>query len=383
MGGLKKLGRGLGAGLQVFGQGMIDKEKREEEKRRYDEQSAREERRLEIAEQDAASREQMAKMNLAMKKVEYNNKMLVETIMKNDFDPEVTGQAFSQFGPAGGRNYSYNPIRSKEIGGISYDIRVPETDPESGQPRIGEDGKILYKSLAPGSNRLEFSGTDANGNDARGQMASYFSPLMNADFMLAHELQGITAEQTFQQSEELFRKKAKADREFLKTHADTPQGRKMLAELERGEEQNKKTKAETSKLNAEAGAAGLAKAPDSTVTSITGKKKPQTSQDVEKAKAFAHALNSSGEYGKVSPDDAARIMEFEGDNDAQEKVKQAIQAVEQGAWTQDEMLKALKTTNLPKAFLQKITAGYMSTPAPEKRGYFSNLWKAIRGKQSK
>lgn len=356
MGGLKNFGRGLGAGLQVLGQGIINKEVREEDKRRFDEQSAREEKRLKIAEDDAASRQKMAELDLAMKKVEYNNKMLVDQITKNNFDPVVTGRAFSQFGPSGGRIYEYDPVKSREIGpeGVYYDIYVPETD-ANGNPLLTDQGTIKKKRLAPGSNTLEFQNQK--------ELTQYFVPLMNGDYMLAHELSKIKAEETFNQSVELFDKKMKADNEFYEKYKNTPMGEKFRAEQQRAGLENKKLKqeinrseAETAKTQAETEAiknpapAGLKpKDVGGTMQSLTGKEvkrtKGEAQQDLETFRVASKKYNDV-----TSPQQAFWINEIKENPTIRKKFSDRVQQVIEGTTARAEFLAQAAKLGLSREF---------------------------------
>ena len=380
MGGLKNLGRGLAAGMSVFGQGIINKEAREEDKRRFDEQSARAERQLQIQEKAAADAAKMAELNLAMKRVQYNNKMLVNAVRQNDYDPTVTMNALNTYGPTGGRIFKKNEAESSKTGGIVWDVGTYRMTKE-GNPELNEDGTFAWDQLPGDSGRVSFKD--------KAEMAAWVTPQLAPDVMLATDLAGITGEQTRQQANERFKKQATEDAEFLAKYADTPAGQKIIAAQEKEKAELAKIKAETKLAKSKAGLAdaqakevpnaGDAKKAQQagSYTGIDGKEHTQTSQQVEKAKAFAGALNKTGEYGQVDPDDAARIMDFKGDNKSQAKVKKAVQLVDNGTWTKEKFKEELSTSNLPPEFLDKLLADYMAAPAPEKRSVWDQIFSRL------
>lgn len=356
---LTKLGRGLGAGLQSFGKDYTEAELAEEDKRRFDEKSAREERRLKMQEDEAARREKQAALELAMKRTEYNNKMLVEQVTKNNFDPAITGKAFSQFGPAGGRQYEYDPERSREIGpdAVAYNIFVNETDSE-GNPLVDNTGAIKRKRLAPGTNTLDFQN--------REEMVGYFSPLMSADYMLASELKKKTAEDTFKVSQEYFEKQMQADNAFYEKYKGTPAGEKFRAEQERAGLENKKIKQQTMEAAAETkqidavteqiGKPGLATDPKNigaTLRSLTGKEvvrtKGEAQQDLETFRV------ASKKYGDLtSPQQAFWINEVKENPIVRNKFATRVQDVVAGKLDRETFLSEAAKTGLSREFAEEF-----------------------------
>lgn len=381
---LRKLGRGLAAGAQVFGQGIIEKEKREKEEARLAEQSSREERRLKLQEQESAIKQQQAQMNLAMKKVEFNNKMLVDTVVKNKYDPEVTGRAFSQYGPTGGRQYHYDPIRSAELGegAIAYRISVYETG-EDGNPLIGDNGQIKEKPLAPGSNTLEFSGIDEEGRDPKAQMVSYFTPLMAPEIMLAHEIQGITSEDTYQRSKDFFEREARDKKEFLAKHADTPQGREMIAKLEK-----ERATADIEMEKAKRLKAGLAEKPtakihESELKSLTGttvkRSKGEAQQDLTTLRIAAEKYDDV-----TSVQQAYWINEVKDNPQIRKQFMTGIDAVLDERLTEEQFVQKLTAKGLSKEFATEMLNSardsqeeWQQQADDRKPGFFKRMWEKV------
>jgi len=366
MGGLKNLGRGLAAGMTVFGQGIINKEVREEDKRRFDEQSARAERQLQIQEKAAADAAKMAELNLAMKRVQYNNKMLVNAVKQNDYDPTVTMNALNNYGPTGGRIYKKNEGESSNTGETVWDIGTYRMNKE-GNPELNDDGTFAWDLLPGDAGRISFKD--------KAELAQWVTPQLSPDVMLATDLAGITGEQTRQQANERFKQQATDDAEFLSKYADTPAGQKILANQEKEKAELAKTKAETTLAKSKAGLAdaqakaepgkGTAAEKQGHYTGVGGQKIEQTSQQVEKAKAFASALNKTGEFGVVSPDDAARIMDIQNDPKAQSIIDKDMRALSAGSMTDVEFHEKYKSARLPKKFVQSLIDSVPESVDPE------------------
>jgi len=250
--GLQRLGRGLAAGLTTLGAGMHRDEQEAEDKRRFDEQSARAERQLQLQEQQAKQQADMAKLNLDIKKVEYNNKMLSTSLIQNKYGEKTTIDALNRYAINGGRIYKKNEAESSKQGKMVWDVGTHVLD-KDGNPLLNDDGTKKWELLPPGANQEVFANTE--------ELVNFVTPIMNPDFALAMQMQGITAEQTRQQAQDAFRKNALENKEFLEDprYRNTPEGQKMLAEIERtkleakkGEQDLKESAAKTRLMGAQA-----------------------------------------------------------------------------------------------------------------------------------
>ena len=382
MGGMKNLGRGLAAGMTVFGQGIINKEVREEDKRRFDEQSARAERQLQIQEKAAADAAKMAELNLSMKRVQYNNKMLVNAVKQNDYDPTVTMNALNNYGPTGGRIFKKNEAESSKTGGIVWDVGTYRMTKE-GNPELNDDGTFAWDPLPGDSGRVSFKD--------KAELAQWVTPQLAPDVMLATDLAGITGEQTRQQANERFKKQATEDAEFLAKYADTPAGQKILAAQEKEKAELAKTKAETKLATSKAGLANAqakqipkeakqAKGEDQ-LKSLNGelvtRTKGQAQQDLE---VFRKA---GAKYSDVtSPQQAYWINEVKENPDVRKNFEMGVTKVINGDMTEAEFLKKVSSKGLSREFAAEFLAQAQADSeewkkAQDKPGLFKRTWNTI------
>ena len=361
----------LGAALTTLGGELTKSRLEREELRRRKEAEAKEERRLQIQEQDAEQRREMNRIKLSMERVKYNNNLIKEAAVKSNFDPAVMGQAFTKHA-GDGFVYTFNPTKSvaNEDGSYSkivYDIGTLE---KKGAGVSGVGGVPTVKQLGPeGTEKVFESAKDQQGNmiSATGWLTRYTSTMVNPDLAFARMEEDWTGEKRQQQMLDLQKKKAEVE-------AQTPQGKLAM------KEQGLDIKLKEKKLAGDAPTTS-AQAPVSTFTGATGEDIKQTAKDVEKAKQFAAAINKNRDP-KLTPldaDDAARIMHLKNSKKAQKVIKGYATQVANGTMTREEFVEKFADSKLPEDYVQKMAdkIGAMEPEEIKQPGLFARTWNKI------
>ncbi len=288
----KKVIRGLAAGLSELGRGIKEKEAKAEETRRFEEQSAREERRLQIAEQDAANRQEAAELANTMKQVQFKNQQMNAAIQRSQYEAGALGRAITNFGSAG-EVYTHDKIRSAEEAkrtgnpdAVVYKVSMYDKDPVSGKIRTGDDGKFVEIPFPVGQDEVVLESMDERTRWATGHS--------NPEHMLGIAMSGM-------QAEDLHKAAVRRSGELAEAAATTPQG---VAGLDKTRAQTGKLKAETEVLKRGVGAKPPRK---SSYTNLDGKEvdlgteESQTARkEFEKMAKNITSLSSVGEAKRIN-----------------------------------------------------------------------------------
>lgn len=190
--------RALGAALTSVGEGLEKSRLEREELRRRKEAEAKEERRLQIAEQDAAQRREMNRIKLAMENVKYSNEQIKRAVVGSGFDPMVAGKAFTDHANDG-LVYTFNPTKSvpNEDGTYSKIVYDMGTYEKKGAGVSGVGGTPTVKQLGKeGMEKVFETRKDEQGNmvSATGWLTRFTSDMVNPDRALARHEEKLTGE---------------------------------------------------------------------------------------------------------------------------------------------------------------------------------------------
>lgn len=160
MGTLQKLGRGLAAGMQIFGQAMSDKEKAEEKERIRLEQQKREDERFKAQRKDAAIRNEQLRIQNKMNMTKLNAQGLATAASMRNYHPADMAPALTQYSPDG-RVYKFNEGEStwnstNPEGTITMDIGTYQQNTD-GTLTKGPDGQPVFESLPGDSSRATWA----------------------------------------------------------------------------------------------------------------------------------------------------------------------------------------------------------------------------------
>ena len=370
----KKLGRGLAAGLTTVGQIADKREADEKEERRFAEQSERAERQLAMQEAESAARLEKSKLEVSMKRAQFNNQKLAQAGTQSNFDPRVMAKAFSDYGTNQGTTWNYNEQASAKAGEgvIIYDVGT-KTKNSDGTLKPGPDGKAEVKALPGSFSQMRFENQDDHVNFL----------LRSADpaWALANDQADMTGAKTRAQAQKVHDERMKSDPAYALKYGTEEELAGLTIEGKKAD--IAKTKAETKNLDK--GVAGQKptanQAPVSNFQSASGKIVSQTQADVNKAKALATTMNKLQDFEKspIDADDAARILQFKKEKKSQGVVKRYAKDVAAGTMTEEEFLSAFEGTQLPEIFVQRMF-NKIKVIAPEeisKPGIFSRTWNKI------
>lgn len=370
----KKIGRALVAGLQTFTatKALSDKEEFErkqlaKQEERLQRQEGRADRQLELQEKQFLQQQETAKLNLAMQKVEHNNKMLINNISGSNWDEAVVAKALTDYGPVSGRVFVHNRTASADVakltnnpGAIVYDVGVYETNRE-GNPTLGEDGKFKFKRLAGDSGSRVFANKD--------ELVKFVSPMLHPQYMFGNMLKNQTAEETYQKS-----------LEFAEKFKDTPKARGESAVL-----RTKEAEADIQQEKARRVKAGLsdenppASPPASEVTSLTGRVIKRTTSE---AQQDLETLRIIGErYGDVdNVQQAFWLTEIKQNKAINESFMTGIQQLVEGKLTREQFNSQLDKVSpgISRQFVDEmVKQAELDKGALKQPGWFGRQWNKI------
>jgi len=343
-----RLGRALGAGLATFGRAETEREIREEEKRRFDEQSARKERQLKIQEQDAKQRKEMQELKIQQEKAIFNNKQLMQAYVAAKGDPQALGAAMSQYGNTG-RVYQYNPMKSKEQGKIVYDIGTRIRTADGGLKQ--KDGKPEIEPLPLSAGEVAF--------DDQAALDKHIIKSADPEFLLAMERQKNKEEILRDSAIKLMVEKlAVSDEHRAKVEA-TPEGQRFIEkhrqEIENMKARTAKTKAETQRIKSDKGKGLASQAPVTQIKGIGGKPEQLTDADKQIAIQNQKAFEGQG-YQGITVQEAYRMSQLQSDEEAQRDIADGLVMVQTGELTPAEFRDLAEDYNVPVQFFDNMLA---------------------------
>lgn len=339
--------RGVGAALLSIGDSLTEQRLAKEEKARHEEASAKEERRLQLQEQEAAQRRELNELNIQMKKAQWNNQQLMKAVSTSEFDETATAEALTKYMPDG-LVWSHDKLRSSDDE-IIFNIGAYE---KKGAGVDGTGGVPTPKALAGGMSEKRFTSDDQY--TAKEKFVNWVVAQSNPSAFLGMQMQNIQGDEQLRRSQKIHNKRMKEDPVYAKRFGEEQQ----LGALgvQQAQANVEKTQAETAKLKREPkDRTTPAQAPVSTFKSFTGKEVKQTAKDVEKAKQFASALNKSGLYEvTLDADDAARISNMKNDPKAQKLINNYRKQIKAGEMTLEEFSDKFAGTDLPQEFVTQM-----------------------------
>jgi hypothetical protein len=363
---INRLGRGLAAGLVAVGEVEERKKAEKKEEERFQAQSARAERQLRIQEAESAQRQERNKLDISMKRVQWKNQQMMQAAAGSNYDPRVMDKAFSQWGTNSGTTWTYNPQKSAAAGKdvIIYDIGTT-TKNSDGTIKPGADGKAEVVALPGSFSEMRFDNQDDHVN--------FFLRAADPAWALAHDQAEITAAETRANAQRVHDERLKSDPAYALMHGTKEEMAKLGIQEKKVDIRKKTAEAGLAEKKLERGVAEQttpAQAPVSTFKSATGQQIKQTAKDVEKAKAFAAAINKTAEV-PIDADDAARIMHVKNDSKSQQVIAKILDQTE----TEAEFIDAFGGS-LPDSFLQQIylKADKEGKTIKDTRGFFGRLF---------
>ena len=340
---------GLGQGMQVFGKMYGNAEQAEEDRKLEREKMASadaiEEKRFAAARADAKIRNEQLRVQTMVNRMTLNSKTMAANGIAMKMEPEAlvptlnnnanTGYAF-RYNAAASDVVTQQSLNGEK--GYAMDIGVFQKDAE-GNFLVGDDGKKIFQPVE-GEGKIQ---TWQNKTD----FAAWYAKLNNPADTWARYNQEATNEQILEQH-----------RAMKKVEDESEGGQATI-----GLQNARATALKDPKTN---------KSPQaSSFTGPGGKSRPQSSQDVEKAKTFTNELNKSGEFDeKFSPDDGARIMALKNSTSQMAVVEGYFSTL-----TEPEFMDKMKTTKIPKEFLKKMYAeGSAVDESPNEKPNFFEYW---------
>jgi hypothetical protein len=157
---LKGLGRGLAAGMQIFGQALSDKEAAAEKERIRLEQQKREDERYLAQRKDAEIRNEQLRIQNKMNMTKLNAEGLAQAAAMRNYHPGDMAPALTQYSPDG-RVYQFNEGDSSwnttnPEGNIVMNVGTYQQNPD-GTLKKGPDGKPIFESLPGDMAKAEWS----------------------------------------------------------------------------------------------------------------------------------------------------------------------------------------------------------------------------------
>jgi len=358
---MKKLGRGLAAGLTAVGEIEQKKKSEAEEQARYEAEAARQERALRLQEAESAQRQEENRLKNLMKKAQWKNQQMMQAAAGSNYDPATMAKAWNQFGNNSGTHWTYNAMDSAAAGPgvIIYDVGTKEQHSD-GTDKMGPDGKPITLKLPGSIGQQRFDNQDDHVN--------FFLRAADPAWALAHDQANVTAAQTRAKAQKVHDQRLESDPVYRAKWATD----KELAALN-----IKKKKADIEHTRAQTGLAkqelekGVATKPQTSFTGIGGNTIPQSDKDADKAKAFAAAVNKMGD-ATISSNDAARMMQLKDDPKAQAIVEQDLTKLSDGSMTEAEFRKRYKSARLPKYFIDEMIAS-ADVPVEEGRSFWDKF----------
>jgi len=335
--------RGLGAGLQTFGQ---------EYGRALDKERAAKEREDRFTEQKRMNDSTLAYRDMQMKQMEFTNEMKKAAYAQNKIAQVVSASGYA---PDGAGVEAYNKWHPSKVAwkydaakSSPNDVHMQrgyyKRDKETGEPEIGDDGKNIFVPFAGKSG--VWNGTDV-------QWIEQFNKGMDPTYGQAMQQKKNGLEMEIKHADALHKAKLANDKDYKMWYESTPQGKR---EADFKESQTAKIKKETELM----GTKGV-KPPAATFKGIDGKKHAATSQEVEIAKADQRMLQDQGLEG-IKVGDAYRIGQLQDDSMSMRTLDTQLKKVLDETMSPTEFLKFSKELNVPRAFLQKLLDDAMENP---------------------
>jgi len=278
--GKQGLAKGIMAAGQILGDYFSKKDEQERQDKLRAEKQAEDRRRFDLQRKDQELRNEQMKIQTTMMQAKQANKALVDAWTISDGNPEVMAAAFSEHS---GRPiaYRYNPALADNEGEVGFDIGTYETDPVTGKPKLGADGKKIFVP-APG----EFKQQVFKNRD---DYTNFFMKMANHNTLFSEYQAKITAKE----QRELFKFKTQ---EKAKAEKDVAEGT--------GKEE----------LNRAQAALARAKAKDPDLTTTTGAK---TARDTVFETPFGKVTKSSQAMTNLRDNRKAMEANFYGITDAE------------------------------------------------------------------
>lgn len=354
---LKRLGRGLAAGLVSVG-GSI--EKMEEQKRQdklRQEQEAREEKRFQAQRRDAEIRNEQLRIQNQMNQTKLNHEAMVNAARISEFDPEVMADALTKNIPDG-RAYIFNPAES--VGGkIVMDVGTLATNPD-GTLQQGSDGKPIFQ---PGPGRF-----NKKVWNNKADFVSDMSKRMNPQSMFAQqilEMDGKKARQQMEIAEEAARKRDEASGKKEKTVAEADLARARAERLRAETEDPARFRQQT--------AAGEKV---DTIIGIGGEENKLTSQAVNRLRESTKSLRDR--FPGITAEETFRLDQVRQNAELRNTIRQAAQAVvdEVEGVTEKAVVDSLMTDfKISRPVAQEILREEMEGLESQKPSFFERMFK--------
>jgi len=311
--------KALGAALTTLGGVMQENRLEKEEQRRREEMESKEERRLQIAEQDAEQRRELNRIQINMAKAEWDTQQIKKACISSDWDPDVVGKAWSDYGNTG-YHYSFNKTKSEQSPDgtwtkIVYDIGTV-TKKGGGVEGVG-GVPTIQKLGTEGQEKVFLPGKDENGNDvsAIGQVTRHTSKMVNPNFSFSMIEAKVTGEQRQQEALKFEQMKAA-------TAEETAQG-KRKAEKEGLDIKEQKLDIEAKQAK---NAAGVGDKGESVIDSLDGTRKVRSKEESQNDRAvFDKATKQWGSVSSIA--EASRINETKDNPDIRKLFTEDIKAV--------------------------------------------------------
>lgn len=359
---------GLGQGLQGLGAEMERDEQEEYRKERDLKADEIEERRYKDQREDAKLRNENLKMQMMVNRMQYDNMAMGKAAVTHQFDAQKlvgtlnnngnTGYAF-RYNESASEALNRNTANAAGIGGmgtapeqaekgIVYDVGLWQTD-KDGNPLTGEDGKKIFKQLEGPAGQTSWKN--------KADYVNWYSNLQNPADMWARYSNEKTEAQKLEAARKMIEMKEATESgqaDLAKTKAGTRVDNANAARLENPSQDKKNTVSE--------------------FTNVLGETVRESSQDVEKAKAYALELNRSGEFAnKIDAKTSARIMNFQDSTDLQRLTESYLKTL-----NEDQFKAKFKEAKLPKEFVQKLwDEGEKPLTEQEQksgRGFWDRFW---------
>jgi hypothetical protein len=236
---LKDLGRGLGAGMQVYGAGMQNEDAAAENKRRYDEQQAIREKEL-----DETSRMNDMKIKEMEQTIEINKfkkyqqeglryqQQINQGINVSQYDGQYMVGINNKFNPTGTQ---LRIVQNKDPNdkSITYEMGVIRPKEDGSGDAIGEDGKKI----------IDWSGarTKTYANKGSNEHMDFWSSQAHPDFTSSERMAGLSAKRKLGELKAAAEQQKEFNIREEKRIAKTPMGVAKLAKIKSEQVLNKAT----------------------------------------------------------------------------------------------------------------------------------------------
>jgi hypothetical protein len=336
----RRLGYGVGQGLQVFGTGLERSEIRKKEEARYEQESKLREERHKADLEAMDIRNEQLKLANTIKRVELNNNRLVQTFNATKGDPRAVTEAITKYGAGPVEIYDEAESRrkSKELGkpvivvntGVwkTNEKDVPITDPTTGdkifEPFPGSAGQIV---------RTPEEFTD------------HFADVVNPNVALARMHAKMTYKDIYNKAVAHAKGVAEVKEQAELRAAQTPEGkleqRKLAAETKLAEKE----------------AAGLQTGPAVTeVQDVLNRKVTRTHTEAQGDLAAMKIMaRDNPEWGVTSPEQAFRINQLKNDPELRRLLAADVtKALKDEAHAEKLVRQGSKKMGIPAEFLQNM-----------------------------